>query len=228
MLVNIEHFRRLHDVAKGIVDSGTADAALAAALESAMVALVSQYPDPEHALKTLYAGDTELSSDLRQAVAIVGKDDDLFGGVAIVEKARTRDHVGVRGLGAAVTDHLLDRLADLRRRHGFAKSATEESPMDIEKLKTERMENLLTIGKNGGAVALAKILVADDSAHGITEPEFAQIVTLHAQKLYPDKTPDAAFAKAFSDNSADAMKLRKAHAVVRAGQFAGGAYPYPR
>jgi hypothetical protein len=99
--------------------------------------------------------------------------------------------------------------------------------MDIEKLKAERTQNLLKIGKSGGAVEMAKVLVADNDAHGIDESTYTQILTEHATKCYPDKTPDAAFAKLFSDTSADGTLLRKGHAVVRAGQFASGAYPFP-
>jgi hypothetical protein len=221
---NREHFRRLHDVAKQIVDADSADADLAAALESATMTLISQYDDPAHALETVYGSDTELGSDLRKAAAIITNGD----AEEIEKKARSGDYVGAQGLGSAVMDHVFDWLADLRRKHGFEKTA-KESPMDIEKLRAERTENLLAIGKAGGAVAMAKILVADDDAHGIDESTYTQILTEHAQKLYPDKTPDGAFAKLFSDTDADAVQLRKAHAIVRASQFASGsAYPYPR
>jgi hypothetical protein len=81
----------------------------------------------------------------------------------------------------------------------------------IEKLKAERTEKLLAIGRAGGAVAMAKVLVADNDAHGIDESEYTRIVTEHAQKLYPDKTPDGAFAKLFTDNGAVGVLLRKAH-----------------
>jgi hypothetical protein len=129
-----------------------------------------------------------------------------------------------------VTDHLLDRLDHLRRKHGFSKTATKEAPMEnIEMLKAERKQKLLAIGKSGGAVEMAKIVVADDSAHGLSETEYSEILTEHAQKLYPSASSDSAFAKLFSDNGADGVLLRKAHAVVRASQFASGsAYPFPR
>jgi hypothetical protein len=134
-----------------------------------------------------------------------------------IAKARSA-HGGLHGLGAAVTEHLIDRLSRLRQQHDFEKTAKDHS-MDIEKLKAERTENLLAIGKAGGAVAMAKILVADNDAHGIDESEYTQIVTEHAQKLYPDKTPDSAFAKLFSDTSADGVLLRTAHAIVKAAPF---------
>jgi hypothetical protein len=121
---------------------------------------------------------------------------------------------GAHGLGAAVMDHALERLDHLRRKHGFEKK--ESTPMQsIEMLKAERTEKLLAIGKAGGAVAMAKILVADNDSHGIDESTYTQILTEHAQKLYPDKAPDSAFATVFSDTSADGVMLRKAHAVMK-------------
>ena len=91
--------------------------------------------------------------------------------------------------------------------------------MDIEKLKAERTENLLAIGKAGGAVAMAKIINADNDAHGLSEAEYTAILTQHAQKLFPDKTPDSAFAKLFADNGPDGVLLRKAHNVVKLSAF---------
>jgi hypothetical protein len=131
-----------------------------------------------------------------------------------IAKARSA-HGGLHGLGAAVTEHMIERLSSLRRQHGFEK--TESTPMEsIEKLKTDRAEKLLAIGKSGGAVAMAKILVADNDSHGIDEHEYTRIVTEHATKLFPDKTPDAAFAKLFADTGADGVLLRRAHNVVKA------------
>jgi hypothetical protein len=122
-------------------------------------------------------------------------------------------------------DHALDRLAHLRRRGGFEKK--ESTPMEsIEKLKAERTEKLLAIGKAGGAVAMAKIINADNDAHGIDESEYTRIVTEHAQKLFPDKRSDSAFATVFSDNGPDGVLLRKAHNVVKLS--APTMYPHPR
>jgi hypothetical protein len=131
---------------------------------------------------------------------------------------RERDYVGAHGLGAAVMDHALDRLAHLRRRGGFEKK--ESTPMEsIEELKAERTENLLAIGKAGGAVAMAKIINADGDAHGLSEEEYTRILTEHAQKLFPDKTPDSAFAKLFADTGPDGTVLRKAHALTKLSPF---------
>jgi hypothetical protein len=218
MNVNTEYFERLHDVAKRIVDGGSADADLAAALRTATLELASRYSDPTHALKQLYSAETELGDLLRKAVAIVTKDDDDDDDTEEFAKARNRDYVGAQGLGAAVMDHALDRLDHLRRKHGFEK--TESTPMEsIEKLKADRTENLLAIGKAGGAVAMAKIINADNDAHGLSEAEYTAILTQHAQKLFPDKTPDSAFAKLFADNGPDGVLLRKAHNVVKLSAF---------
>jgi hypothetical protein len=207
---NIEFFRRLHAVAKAIVDSGSADADTVAELETATLELVGRYTNPQYALKQIYSADTELSSLLRQAVAIVNDGDNTEE----FEKARPRDGAaGAHGLAAALSEHLIDRLSRLRQQHGFEKK--ESTPMEsIEKLKAERTQNLLAIGKAGGAVAMAKIINADNDAHGLSEEEYTRILTEHAQKLYPAKTPDSAFATVFSDTGADGVLLRKAHAVV--------------
>jgi hypothetical protein len=149
----------------------------------------------------------------------------------VVQAARLLVASGKFGDHGDALDYLLNTSGGqaLLTRMKAAEPAKEFAMDNIEKLTAERTENLLKIGKSGGAVAMAKVLVADDDAHGITEPEFTQILTEHAQKLYPAKSPDSAFAAVFSDNGADGVMLRKAHAVVRASQFAaGGAYPYPR
>jgi hypothetical protein len=98
-----------------------------------------------------------------------------------------------------------------------------ESPMEsIEKLKAERKQKLLAIGKAGGAVAMAKILVSDNDSHGLSEEEYTAIVTEDAQKRFPDKRSDSAFDKVFSDPGPDGVLLRKAHAVVKFDAMNGG------
>jgi hypothetical protein len=135
-----------------------------------------------------------------------------------IAKARSA-HGGLHGLGAAVTEHMIERLSRLRQQYGFEVEKKESTPMDIEKLKAERTEKLLSIGTIGGAVAMAKVLVADNNAHGLSETEYTAILTQHAQKLYPDKTPDSAFAKLFADNGPDGTVLRKAHALTKLSPF---------
>jgi hypothetical protein len=79
-----------------------------------------------------------------------------------------------------------------------------------------RTQELRDIAKTSGILAVAKAMVDEDRAYGITEHEFVELATEDAQKLYPDKTPAAAFAKLFTDGGADSLTLRKAHAVVKA------------
>jgi hypothetical protein len=122
---------------------------------------------------------------------------------------------------AAALHHLLNT------RHGSAllhrtrtHKAEKGKPMDtVESLEAERREKLLDIGKGGGAVAVAKIINADQDAHGLSEADYTTILTEHAARLYPNDRPDAAFAKVFADNGTDGVVLRKAHAVVKAAQF---------
>ena len=181
---NTRHFQHLHDVAKQIVDDPhSADADAAAALRAATMKLATQYDDPTQALKQLYAGSSELSSLLRQAVAIVGKYDDDDG--EEIEKARSA-HGGLHGLGAAVTEHMLDRLSSLRRQHGFSKTA-----------KDHNMDNLTKIAADIGIVGVAKAIVDKQRSYGISESAFVGLVTEHAKAAHPNLTGPQAFAKLY-------------------------------
>jgi hypothetical protein len=80
---------------------------------------------------------------------------------------------------------------------------------------TMQKDSLQTIVKDHGIVAFAKMVADDGDAHGLDEETFTRLATEHAVKLYPDKRPDAAFAKLFSDQSPDGVALRKAHTVIK-------------
>jgi hypothetical protein len=204
-----ERLRRLcKDIIAGNVDDDTR-----AALKSATMRYVAtQYDAPEQVLKRLYH-DSPL---LRRAVAIVdGADREADDGETDVTKAH--EHRGHSQLAGALVQHLHEALERRREAHSYTKRKDE--PMTIEALQAERTEKLLAIGKSGGAVAMAKVLVADNDAHGISEHEYTQIVTEHAQRIYADKTPAAAFAKLFSDPGADAVLLRRAHALTKLSPF---------
>jgi DNA-binding ferritin-like protein len=233
---NTEYFRHLHDVAQRIVDDPrSADADLAAALKSATLKLASRYSNPTQALKQLYSAETELGDLLRRAVAIVTKADaaddggddagdrsDSLADHPIALIARLLVASGGQPDIASALHHLLHKPSGqaLLTRLKAADQPAKDTPMEsIEKLKAERAQKLLAIGKAGGAVAMAKIINADNDAHGLSEEEYTQILTEHAQKLFPDKTPDGAFAKLFSDNGADGTLLRRAHAVVKLSVF---------
>jgi hypothetical protein len=198
---NTAYFRALHDIAQQIVaDPRNVDADLAAALKSATMELAARYSNPQYALEQLYSAETELGADLRQAFAIVGTDE--------IAKARPRDSAaGAHGLAAALSEHLIDRLADLRRKHGFEKTA-KESPMD----RTQELRDI-------GIAAVAKTIVSEQRSYGIDEHEFTKLATEEASRRWPGMRPDAAFSKLFSDSGADGVMLRKAHNVVKANPF---------
>jgi hypothetical protein len=134
--------------------------------------------------------------------------DDAGGDVMDIEKGGG----GAHDLAGALVRHLKDRLESKREAHGFEK---KEQPMN------NRIATLRDIAKTGGILAIAKVLVAEDRSYGITEEEFVQFATEDAVKKFPDKTPDAAFARMFTDNSSDGLVLRRAHRVVRAEQLYG-------
>jgi hypothetical protein len=249
---------RLVGICKSIVgDPNSVDADTVAAFKKATLGYAGTlYLAPQDALKSIFHSETDLGRAVRGAFEIIDKyddgedgDDDGEDGGDNNDSDRSADDDGSDDL----TDHPVVQLAQmlvasghksdiqsalqyllhtshgaalLRRVHTHKGETTMES---IEKLRNERAEKLLAIGKSAGAIAMAKILVDDDSAHGIDEHEYTQIVTEHAQRVYPNDRPDAAFAKVFSGAGEDSTLLRKAHAVVRASQFAaGGAYAYPR
>jgi hypothetical protein len=110
---------------------------------------------------------------------------------------------------ASALDHLLNTSHGAALLHRV-RTHKGESPMP---------DNLAKIAKDIGIVRVAKAIVDGQRSYGIGESEFVGLVTEHAQKLFPDKTPDSAFAKLFSDNGPDGVLLRKAHAVVKAAPF---------
>jgi hypothetical protein len=138
-------------------------------------------------------------------------DRDGGGGLAnhpVVQLARLLVASGKFGDHVQALDHLLNtpRGVALVRTH---KAATEkESPMD-------RTQELRDIAKTGGIIAVAKAMTDENRAYGITEHEFVELATEHAQKLYPDKTSAAAFAALVCDSGADSVVLRKAHALTK-------------
>jgi hypothetical protein len=115
----------------------------------------------------------------------------------------------------AALDHLLHtaRGAALLRR--LTKQHQEESTMSKEELETERTARLDEVVKAYGIMPLAKQMIAEGSSYGIDESEFTKLATAHAQRLYPDMTPAAAFEKLFSDGSEDGVILREAHGIAK-------------
>jgi hypothetical protein len=91
--------------------------------------------------------------------------------------------------------------------------------MNKSELEAERTKKLRSLVKSAGIIAVAKAIVDEGRSYGIDEHEFTKLATEHAQRLYPDKTPDVAFAKLFSDSGADGVLLRKAHALTKLSVF---------
>jgi hypothetical protein len=162
----------------------------------------------------------------------------------IFAKAAVRDDDGGDdGGGDSVGDHALGQLADvlvasgrfvdrghalrfltadkrglalLGRLSKAAEIAKEIPPMDTT-------EHLRGIVKAHGLTSFCKLLVDDNDAHGVTEPELVTAITEHAAGLHPGLSPDAAFAKVFEAD----VTLRKAVAVAKAAPFTqAGAAPY--
>jgi DNA-binding ferritin-like protein len=205
---NIEFYRRLHKIAEQIVDDGSADADAAAALKTATLELASRYSNPQYALETIYSGDTELSKALRAAVAIVTKDDADDDADEIAKAARDA-HSGQHGLGAAIVQHLLDRLDGLRRQHGFTK-AKEQPTMSL----IESFQNVAKTHGVPGVVEIAKNIDEKQKSLGLTEEEFCKLIDTAARVTHPELGASA-FEKVFEHNPV----LAKAVSVIKAGPF---------
>ena len=100
---------------------------------------------------------------------------------------------------------------------------TEASTMDHKTKLTE-------LAKRAGAVAIAKVIVDDDNAYGISEHELTDLVTECAKREHPQLTDAQAFVKMFTDQSEAGVMLRKAFNVVKAAASADSvtSYPFPR
>jgi hypothetical protein len=126
----------------------------------------------------------------------------------------------IEHLAHRVTDHMLDRLSGARQRYGLGKK--EVTMEDIETAKVARLEKLLTLGKNGDAVSVAKIMIADDDPHGLDENTYTAIVIEHCKRLArPGESPEQAFSRVITANDADGLALRKGLEIAKAATFAG-------
>jgi len=81
---------------------------------------------------------------------------------------------------------------------------------------------LTDLAKRAGPIAIAKVIVDDDNAYGITEHELTALVVECAKREHPQLTDAQAFVKLFTDQSEAGVMLRKAFSVVKAA----GAAPY--
>jgi hypothetical protein len=153
-----------------------------------------------------------------EAEAMAKADDDDAGGggasyhpiaqlaTLLVASGKFPDH-------AQALDHLLNTPHGAALLHRARKTEKESQSM------TSHTELVRDVVKQYGIVALAKSMVQDEKSYGLNESEYTAFVTEHAQRLYPDKTPDVAFAKLFSDSGVDGVLLRKAHALTKLSVF---------
>jgi hypothetical protein len=107
-----------------------------------------------------------------------------------------------------------------RTRRSFLEVLEDLDDDEIGKVQPEkestmtRTQALHDIAK-GGIHAIAKAMTDENRAYGISQHEFTQLMTEHAQRMFPDKTPEGALAKLFCDSGADGVMLRKAHALTK-------------
>jgi hypothetical protein len=120
---------------------------------------------------------------------LLGENDDDAELDEVITKALRDHHQGHHSLSAALVQHLHDRLARRRERHGYRKRK-ESSPMD-------RTTELRAIAKAGGIIAVAKTIIDENRSYGISEHEFVELATEHAKAAHPELTEAAAFAKIY-------------------------------
>jgi hypothetical protein len=210
---NTVFFERLHAVAKQIVDDPGSAAGLKAELVAATMNLASRYDDPTQALKNLYNDETEFGESLRAAVAIVTEADGGDDDADEIAKARPRDSAaGAHGLAAALSEHLIDRLSSLRRRHGFEKTATKDHPP---------MDTLTEIMKSGGGIAGVCAAIVAKGHTSFTEAELVSAASAVAVERWPELSlsPAQAFSRVYSAGTEEARILQHALSVAKAGEL---------
>src|SRR5262249_39269118 len=112
-----------------------------------------------------------------------------------------------RGDALAYLLHHPRGIATLQR---LSKSNTsEESPA------MDKKANLAELAKRAGVVAIAKAIVDEDHAFGITETELTDLVIAEAKKNHPDLTDAQAFAKVYSEQTEQGVVLRRAFQVAK-------------
>jgi hypothetical protein len=211
---NIEYYRRLHKIAKRIVDDGSADADAVAALKTATMELAERYDDSEQALKNFYNDETEFGSDLRKAAEIVTKadddgDDDAgdrsddAGGLTnhpAVQAARLLVASGKFGDHGQALHHLLNTSTGqaLLSRLKAAEPA-KESPMD----------SVYAIMKSGSIAATCAAIVAKGSTT-ITKDEICSAAGKIGAERWPELSEAQGFSRIFTASTDEARLLQKA------------------
>src|SRR5262249_3794262 len=95
---------------------------------------------------------------------------------------------------------------------------------------TDYKTKLYDLAKRAGPIAIAKVIVEDDNAYGISEHDLTALVTECAKREHPQLTDAQAFVKIFTDQSEAGVMLRKAFNVVKAAASADSvtSYPFPK
>jgi hypothetical protein len=221
---NTEYFRRLHDVAKQIVDADSADADAAAALRTATLNLAARYSDPEHALEVLCLGDSELSKDLRKAAAIITKDDDgdddgNAAGDRSDENTSLADHPIVRlaqllvASGhkadiASALDHLLNTS------HGAALLHRVRTQKGVDPMQ----DTIHAIMKSAGIAATCAQIVAKGRTT-ISQEDICSAVGKVAVERWPELSEAQAFSKIYTSATDEARVLQKAIEIAKLSAF---------
>jgi sulfite reductase alpha subunit-like flavoprotein len=114
-------------------------------------------------------------------------------------------------------ERLAADMAKTARKQGFKPTVIDMADVDVASLATvRRLAVIAATWGEGDPPARAVSAYADlMSEKGIDESEFTKLATAHAQRLYPNMNPAAAFEKLFSDGSEDGVILREAHSISK-------------
>jgi len=95
---------------------------------------------------------------------------------------------------------------------------------------TDYKDKLRDLAKRAGPIAIAKVIVEDDNAYGISEHDLTALVTECAKREHPQLSDAQAFVKVFTDQSEGGTVLRRAFNVVKSAQRSDNvtSYPHPK
>jgi hypothetical protein len=101
---------------------------------------------------------------------------------------------------------------------------------DDQPTMTDYKTKLYDLAKRAGPIAIAKVIVDDDNAYGISEHDLTALVTECAKREHPQLTDAQAFVRMFTDQSEAGVTLRKAFNVVKAEASADSvtSFPFPK
>src|SRR5262245_60554953 len=91
---------------------------------------------------------------------------------------------------------------------------------------TDYKTKLHDLAKRVGPVAIAKTILEDQNAYGITEHELTALVTECAKREHPQLSDAQAFVKVYTAQDDGGAMLRRAFHVVKAA--AETPYPFPK